>query len=393
MPSGAAVIRYEGKRGVVWRVKYADASGRQVMETVGREADGFTRKQAAAELRERLVRVERKGYERPAPVKFTDYSETWFEESQGRRDWKPQTVRAYRNALDRLQAGRFGGMALASIRPRDVSEYVRQAMSEKRTKTGKPLNAKTVNLDLTVLKLILTAAKRERLIDENPSDGMERPKMTRRRWRILEPVEVARVAQAFDDDRARTFFLTLMLTALRNSELRALRWRDVYLVDCVLRVRDSKSEDGVRSIALTPTLAEALWQHRRSSAFRGDDEYVFADPKRGARLNPTWFAEQLRAALKAAGIEEYLRPFHDLRHSSLTNEAAAGSNPIALMTKAGHSSMQTTQIYLHLAGQVFRDEAAALEERLLGGRTFYPSGVTSGDPEEPRMAREAVATG
>jgi hypothetical protein len=41
------------------------------------------------------------------------------------------------------------------------------------------------------------------------------------------------------------------------------------------------------------------------------------------------------------------------------------------MTKAGHSSMQTTRIYLHLAGQVFRDEAAALEERLLGGRTFY----------------------
>jgi hypothetical protein len=28
--------------------------------------------------------------------------------------------------------------------------------------------------------------------------------------------------------------------------------------------------------------------------------------------------------------------------------------------------MKTTQIYLHLAGTVFRDEAAALERRLLG---------------------------
>ena len=85
-----------------------------------------------------------------------------------------------------------------------------------------------------------------------------------------------------------------------------------------------------------------------------------------------------------------MRPFHDLRHSSLTNEAAAGSNPIALMTKAGHSSMQTTGIYLHLAGQVFRDEPAALEERLLGGRTFYPSGVTSDDPAAPSLAQEAA---
>jgi hypothetical protein len=46
MPSGACVIRYQGARGVVWRVKYADAEGRQVMETVGAERDGFTRKQA-----------------------------------------------------------------------------------------------------------------------------------------------------------------------------------------------------------------------------------------------------------------------------------------------------------------------------------------------------------
>jgi integrase len=279
-------------------------------------------------------------------------------------------------------------MAVGSIRPRDVAEYGRQAMSENRKKTGKPLNAKTVNL---VLKLILTAAKRERLIDENPSEGMERPKMTRRRWRTLEPVEVAWVAGAFDDERARAVFLVLMLTALRNSEVRGLKWRDVDLVDCVLRVRDSKTEDGIRSIALTPTLAEALWQHRRRSAFQGDGEYPFAHPERGSRLNPDWFAEHLRAALTAAGIDEYLRPFHDLRHSSLTTEAAAGSNPIALMTKAGHSSMQITQIYLHLAGQVFRDEAAALEERLLGGRTFYPSEVISGDPAAPNVAQEAVS--
>jgi hypothetical protein len=49
---------------------------------------------------------------------------------------------------------------------------------------------------------------------------------------------------------------------------------------------------------------------------------------------------------------------------ALTNEAAAGSSPIALMTKAGHSDMKTTRIYLHLAGTVFRDEAEALERRL-----------------------------
>lgn len=51
--------------------------------------------------------------------------------------------------------------------------------------------------------------------------------------------------------------------------------------------------------------------------------------------------------------------------------------PIALMTKAGHSDMKTTRIYLHLAGTVFRNEAVALEQRLLG----TPAGGVEERPE------------
>ena len=106
-----------------------------------------------------------------------------------------------------------------------------------------------------------------RVIESNPVEGAERPKSKRRRWRILEPVEVGRVLRAFEDAQARTIFLTLMLTGVRRFELQALR-------------------------------------------------------------------------------------------------------PIALMARAGHRSMATTNQYLHLAGVVFRDEAAALEQRLLGAVRF-----------------------
>src|SRR5919197_2039379 len=97
-----------------------------------------------------------------------------------------------------------------------------------------------------------------------------------------------------------------------------------------------------------------LWQHRRRrSAFQGEDERVFCHPTRGSKIDHEWYAGEFRAALERAGITEYVRPFHDARHASLTNGAAAGESPIALMT---HRSKQTTQLYLHLAGTVFRDE-------------------------------------
>lgn len=219
--------------------------------------------------------------------------------------------------------------------------------------------------DLSLLFDIFKTAKREELADSNPAEGAEHPKLGRRQWRILEPVEVSRVLNAFTDEQARTIFLTLVLTGIRRHELQGLRWRDVDLVANVLRVTDSKTEAGIRSIAISPTLAETLWQHRRRARFQGNDELVFCHPERGTVYQEKLFAEQFRVALKCAGITDYVRPFHDLRHTSLTNEAAAGSNAVALMAKAGHTDMRITRRYLHLAGIVFHDEADALERRLL----------------------------
>jgi integrase len=55
--------------------------------------------------------------------------------------------------------------------------------------------------------------------------------------------------------------------------------------------------------------------------------------------------------------------FHDARHGSLTNGAANGESTFALMRRAGHKNVATTQRYVDLAGVVFRDEADALEDR------------------------------
>jgi integrase len=78
----------------------------------------------------------------------------------------------------------------------------------------------------------------------------------------------------------------------------------------------------------------------------------------------TFFRGGTESRLTAADVEGDVRAFHDLRHTTITHDAASGSSAIAVMAKAGHRNMATTRTYLHLAGTVFRDEAARLEERL-----------------------------
>ena len=369
MPRGACVIERPGKRDTTFAIKYVDAAGDQCWEPVGKASEGMTRRKAEAELRDRLVRVEKRGWRKPAPLTFAAYSKTWLEGAERRRALKPSTVRAYRCVLRHLNE-KFGAFPIATIRPRHVAAYV----------AGSPLAPNTVNVHLSVLHDILESAVREELIEANPARRAERPKRPKQKWRILGAAETRAVVAGYDelirketDERERAYlhvhrlaFLTLMLTGLRQSELRGLRCRDVDLIENVLRVVDSKTDDGIRSIALPPILAEELWQHRRRTAFQGDDEIVLSDPNTGGRYGISRHRDALNAALALAGITDRVRPHHDLRHACLTHDAAAGTGEVALMTKAGHSSIAVTKQYMHLARIVFRDEADALERRLLG---------------------------
>ena len=122
-------------------------------------------------------------------------------------------------------------------------------------------------------------------------------------------------------------------------------------------VKVGAGSEGIRSIALSPMLVAELEQHFQRTMFNGDDELVFCHPTRGSRIDADWFAGELRSALQRADIHDRVRPFHDLRHTAITNDAAAGASELAVMAKAGHQSMSTTKTYLHLAGVVFRAEA------------------------------------
>jgi hypothetical protein len=84
-----------------------------------------------------------------------------------------------------------------------------------------------------------------------------------------------------------------------------------------------------------------------------------------------------------------MRPFHHGRHTSITNSAAAGLSPAALMSRAGHSNFKTTQGYIDLAGEMFRAEAGLLEQRLFGGEG-YQSGYQLPDPATRPRASEPL---
>jgi integrase len=385
MRRGACVIRYEGARGVVWKVKYCDADGVQVKETLGRESDGWTERKARAELEARLVDVKRDGLRRVAPVTLAQFAPAWLDDYAALKTLKRSTVGGYRSLLRKHLIPSLGHLKLDAIDVGHIETFVASL-------GRKGYEPATINRVLNLLNEVLHAAQRRKLVRTNPIPLVDRPREPRRRWAILTPAEIARVAAAFgelvdaqDDpqerrwlEQARVVFVTVMGTGMRRGEILGLRWRNVFLADpdgAQIRVAETwvrdavdtpKSEAGERTIAVGGRVASELFEHRGRTEYAGEDHFVFCHPAKGSVLDSKRYAETYRAALKRAKIERKVRPFHDGRHTHITNAAASGMSPAALQAQAGHSDYGTTQRYIDLAGVTFREEAAQAEDRMFG---------------------------
>ncbi|HEV2643411.1 MAG TPA: hypothetical protein VGT98_11920, partial [Candidatus Elarobacter sp.] len=191
MPSGAAVIRYDGRRGVVWRIKWNDAGGRQVQETLGREGDGWNRQRAERELGKRLDAVE-KGMRKPVRRTFTDLADEFEEVTLRARPRKRTTLLDYRAMLRNHLRPAFADEDLAGLsrRPEAFERYAAD-------KIDAGLSPKTVRNHLTLPGLMFRQARKWRWVVENPIDLVDAPPAAEAETETLTATEVARLLAAY----------------------------------------------------------------------------------------------------------------------------------------------------------------------------------------------------
>ena len=278
---GAAVVARRGSRGITYALKYVDAGGEQVWERLGRDTEGWTEPKARAELDARLVDVRREGKRKPSTVTVGAFCEEWLVTYPTAKRLKKSTADGYTTIVRQHLVPALGHLRVADLDVGQLERYVADRMSD-------GLGAGSVNRHLNVVSLIVKAARKRRLLRDNPVELVDRPQEPRRRWTILTPADVARVTVAFAEiaadadgeggrrwvEQARAVFVVVYGTGLRRGEILGLRWKHVWLADpegSVIRVEETyvrnrvdtpKSERSERTIAIGPIVAEALWARR-----------------------------------------------------------------------------------------------------------------------------------
>jgi integrase len=119
-----------------------------------------------------------------------------------------------------------------------------------------------------------------------------------------------------------------------------------------------------RSVPMATRLAKDLDLWSKRTAYKGDDDLVFAHPTTGKALDGPKVSKRFKKACNDAKV--HVIKFHDLRHTFGTRAAAKNVPMRTLQEWMGHADSKTTQIYVHYQPSVHEvemvDTAFAVEE-------------------------------
>ena len=259
---------------------------------------------------------------------------------------KPLTFRNYRHVIEKNVLPVLGRIPVAGLERRHVAELHYQL---RRT----PVSA---NDAVNALSRMLNRADAWGMVPpgSNPCRGMRRYR-TRRPERFLTELEFRRLGETLDaleaeggiPPHAAAALRLLMLTGCRRGEILGLRWADVRLDRSEIQLADSKT--GPRTISLSPPAVRVLAALPRPAG----NPWVIAGAKPDTRLpHITYYWYRVR---KRAGLEDVR--LHDLRHSFASRALALGE-PLPMIARLlGHTKIQTTARYAHLARDSVRDSA------------------------------------
>ena len=204
------------------------------------------------------------------------------------------------------------------------------------------------------------------LIEINPAQNLENPKLDRRLPKYLsldDSKKLLEVASDEDNRNAERDFaiITLFLNCgIRLSELVGINKKDIDFSDCKLTVIGKGNKE--RTIYLNKACMKAIADYlevRPTQGIKHDNknsEKALFLSERRERISNRTVQHIVTKELEKAGLDTRKYSVHKLRHTAATLMYQYGQVDIrALQELLGHESISTTEIYTHVNNEQIRN--------------------------------------
>jgi site-specific recombinase XerD len=174
---------------------------------------------------------------------------------------------------------------------------------------------------------------------------------------ILEPAEVDELLGACRRWRDRAMVEAMVFGALRRAEVLGLGFDDLKVAERRVFIADGKGGHQ-RIVPISArffdSVAHYLRRERPTDASTDRLFVVLKGPNTGSPLSLKGLDQLIVSARDRAGLDHCT--CHELRHTCLTRLREAGMSLEAIQAQAGHRSIESTRIYLHLSNDWLADE-------------------------------------
>ncbi len=258
------------------------------------------------------------------------------------RRLSPNTLDGYQRDLGALAAWMQAAAidSLAQLRNEDVRGFI---AGEHR----RGLSPTSLQRRLSALRSLFKFLLARGELAVSPAQGLRAPKAARKLPEVLDADEMTQLVEVATDTplgrRDRAMLELFYSSGLRLSELCALRWRALDLVEGLVHVTGKGNKGRVVPVGSHARAALQAW--RADSP--GEPGAPVFPGRAGAPLSPRAVQLRLRAAARAQGVWKRVHP-HLLRHSFASHVLESSGDLRGVQELLGHADIATTQIYTHL---------------------------------------------
>ncbi len=305
----------------------------------------------------------------PAVIPFTQFMLDWL--AMKETTVERTTHAAYKCAVEtRINPyfdTHYPGLTLRQLTAKHIQDYYTWEMK------ANGVSANTVKHRQASIHNALRYAVRMDILDSNPADKVELPKLSKFTASYYNERELA---ELFEVVKGTPIELGVLLGAyygLRRSEILGLRWDAIDFEQKTITIRHivteittggkselvlkdrTKTKSSFRTLPLVGPFEELFLRLKQEqkenrrlcgrSYCKDFLDYVYVD-KMGKLVKPGYLTAHLPYILKKRGMK-HIR-FHDLRHSCASLLLASGVGLKDIQAWLGHSTISTTaNIYVH----------------------------------------------
>lgn len=209
----------------------------------------------------------------------------------------------------------------------------------------------------------------ENIIDNNPTELLEGPKIGRKLPDTLSVEEIDKIIDSIDlsvpeGQRNKAIIETLYSCGLRVSELVNLKISNIFFNSGFIKITGKGNKQRlipIGKIALKYIKIYLKEVRNTINIKKGNEDILFLN-KRGSKLSRVMIFIIIKRLTEKAGINKTISP-HTFRHSFATHLVEGGADLRAVQEMLGHQSITTTEIYTHLNREYLRENITEFHPR------------------------------